>query len=748
MSSLDLIRSELEIRLTRCFARGEMPTVTGLSENHHFNHVKERLGVMASEGKLTWQPAPGGMGQVPHVVNLSALPLDAGTAADVLAPYLSDPRHGAADRRHMRTFMRTVTTAPRQCSDEALFSYARQIPAADLFALPDRVSEATAHLKPQTRRNLRSFALKLRAYAAEERLVPMVFPRHFAQDAWEGMRAQAWPGIEGAAPGTKRYSGAERRSRADWTVCRDVCFEILGEGATDPALLTEEQLDHVKRELKRTGRFGLVPRLRGPFQHIARLLGVGPLANSFTDATYLHHPSGASVKTIDGVLEAMGLLGFSDAWLEAMRFHHDCSVLSDAELRQHRRRFPAKRIRRHVKKTTYAGILTDLRGVLGVAIKRLGMNPATVHPEEVFGIELPQVLDEVELWWKEKCDRGEVSAAKTSMLASMLRSAAGFAYVLWARRRHERRIALRGDQQSQKLRERRAEGAVAMDPLEDELYFAYETASGMADVVDKALSNSPRGAGRNTRKDIRRVVEQTPIGYWQATLQLMLTQVQLKRAKGERSRAYCMLVQAAYRLAWLICTGMRWQELHHVRLDLQYNADQRRRHRCSLRPIDRKNQEAHDVGVDVAFLPAWLESEWLHVCRPILVGDHDHPWLFVTSGGHPIGCAEEGVDGSGRDDVTYENRLSGARSAWQAELGPWAYKANGYCPTEEGYFTPHCVRNAVGAELYSRFGVQRAADYLGDDPTIVRGHYGFLSGATSRVGELVGREDREGNLKI
>jgi hypothetical protein len=101
-----------------------------------------------------------------------------------------------------------------------------------------------------------------------------------------------------------------------------------------------------------------------------------------------------------------------------------------------------------------------------------------------------------------------------------------------------------------------------------------------------------------------------------------------------------------------------------------------------------------------------------------------------------MGCVEERADGTGRDDEAYELRLSAARSAWQAELGPWSYAANGYCPTEDGYYTPHCIRNAVGAELFSRFGVQRAADYLGDDEGIVRGHYGFLTGANSRVGDL------------
>lgn len=736
MSNPDPIRLDVEVRLTRCFARGEMPTLTGLAGNHNYYGAKERLASLESEGRLTWQPAPGGQGQVPHVVNFSPLAIDAGTVADVLARYLADPRHNNVERRFMRTLTRMLTKAPRQCSDEVLLNYAKQIPAADLFGLPDRATELASKLAKQTQRNLRSLALKLRAYAAEERLVPLVFPQHFAHHAWEEVRSRAWPGKTRADDGAPRYSASEARARADWTVCREVCFEVLGAAATDPLQLTYDQLAQVKIELKRTGRFGLVPRLRGPFSDLARVLGVGPLANRAVDTTYLGHPEGRTVNTIDGVVEAMQLFGFSEEWEKALRYHHDCAVLTDAELRQQRNRFPAKRIKRHIKKTTYAGILMELRGVIGVAMHRLGMSTATMDPEDVFGFELPRVLDECELWWREKYERGEVTAAQTSGLASLYRSAAGFAYVLWARRRHERRVAARGDHHSQRRRDRQAEAAVPMDRLEDELYAAYETASGMADAVDKALPNSSRGAGRNTRKDIQLVVERTPIGYWRATLRLMLTEVQRRREKSDRSKSYCMLVQAAYRLAWLITTGMRWQELHHVRLDKQYDADRRRRRECKNRPNDRKNKEEHTSTIDEHFLPAWLEAEWLHVCRTILVGKSDHPWLFVTVSGRPIGCVEERADGSGRDDEAYERRLSAARSAWQAELGPWSYAANGYCPTEDGDYTPHCIRNAVGAELYSRFGVQRAANYLGDDESIVRGHYGFLSGANSRVGDL------------
>lgn len=63
--------------------------------------------------------------------------------------------------------------------------------------------------------------------------------------------------------------------------------------------------------------------------------------------------------------------------------------------------------------------------------------------------------------------------------------------------------------------------------------------------------------------------------------------------------------------------------------------------------------------------------------RLVLVGADDHPWLFVQPSGAPIGYREEEIDGAGRDEIRYDNRLSGVRLAWQAEIGPWAYRANG-----------------------------------------------------------------------
>lgn len=140
-----------------------------------------------------------------------------------------------------------------------------------------------------------------------------------------------------------------------------------------------------------------------------------------------------------------------------------------------------------------------------------------------------------------------------------------------------------------------------MNPVEDQLYAAYETASGMADAVDKVLPDSSRGAGRNSRKDIRLLVEHTPIRYWLATRRDMLAEVQRRRETGDRTKSYCMLVQATYRLAWLITTGMRWRELHYVRLDNRYDVDRRRRRECALRAIDRRNREDHTATPDENF---------------------------------------------------------------------------------------------------------------------------------------------------
>jgi hypothetical protein len=158
--------------------------------------------------------------------------------------------------------------------------------------------------------------------------------------------------------------------------------------------------------------------------------------------------------------------------------------------------------------------------------------------------------------------------------------------------------------------------------------------------------------------------------------------------------------------------------------------------------VDRKNASRHTVGIRVEYVPAWLETLYLFESRPALMkGDGDaHPWLFVTRMGRPVGCLEEDAEGKGRDEVAYKGRMSTQRDFWQDDVGAFAYQANGGCPTERGYFTPYLIRNATAAAIFTKHGVFKAAEYLGDDPKVVRDTYGFLSGTHSEVHTLVSDE--------
>ena len=194
-----------------------------------------------------------------------------------------------------------------------------------------------------------------------------------------------------------------------------------------------------------------------------------------------------------------------------------------------------------------------------------------------------------------------------------------------------------------------------------------------------------------------------------------------------------LLEQMTFITALILATGMRWAEVCHVRLDLQFTPELRLKNEITLRAIDRKNETRHTVSLPSNVLPRWLLSDFLLRVRPILLKTHDHPWLVVRRSGRPVGCEGESLDGETRDLLAYENRRANFRNLWKDIVAPFAYAANGSCPAEDGQFTPHCIRNVVAAEIVKRHGIDKAAHWLGDHPNSVRDTYGFLEGRASEI---------------
>lgn len=735
----DPITAAVCARLAAIYAEGRVPSEADVRGPYSFLAVRRRLEQLAEAGRLTWQPATHGGGQVVAAVNLSALPLAGGTLADVLAPFLADPAVRPDLKRTARTLTRLVTGAPRQCTDRVLLDFAARVPATEIIALPDDVAERAKGLPRQTRNNYRSAALALRRYAAHRPLVPLHFPPTFRPGPWEEIRERFRSDV-----GKVNASAAGRRR--ELTRVREHLAAVLqGDAqrrAEDPATLTLEDVETAQRELRRTGRFGAARLVGTWMRRLGKVWAIGPYASLHADeeaaGVFLRHPEGRSTNSLAGVLALLERLGFPAAFGEAVQYHHDASRYTTAELRAERHRFPAGRIRRQVTESTYLGTLQDLRAYLGVAVNRLGWTPAEMTLEATFGPRLPAVLAELQRWWAERAAEGEVTAPTTSALSGIMRSAGTMSYVLFRRSMHLRRAAVRAASDET---QRMAEEFTAKTPAEEEWYRAYGDALAMAAEVESEIANTQHGTSKTTWKDIEIVVARTPFRYWMRTLRAMQAEVRRRHDAGDRSLELHWLVQQAYKLGVQISTGMRPEEIYHVRLDKQYRPEYRQRRIIKLRPVDRKNATRHTVAVRPEYVPAWLETLWLYESRPALMGKlpgagDAHPWLFVTGTGQPVGCPEEDAEGKGRREMAYTGRLSTQRTLWQDDVGAFAYQANGECPTERGYFTPYLIRNATAAAICTRHGLLKAAEYLGDDPSVVRDTYGFLAGTHSEVHTL------------
>ena len=521
---------------------------------------------------------------------------------------------------------------------------------------------------------------------------------------------------------------------------RAYCLEVLGTRGDDPGALTLDDVDEVQRELRRTGRFGAARLVRTTLRRIGARAQIGPFADvaeADADLVILRHPDVRPLNQLEQVIALLARLGFPPAFGDALQYHHDASRLPLSALRADRRRFPANRIRSQVTAGTYLGALKEVRIFLGVAVHRLGRQPGAMTLEATFGEDLPLILAAVQEWWAVRALEGEVTAPNTSALASVMRTAGSLAYTLFRQSMHRRRQEAR---QAAGESPRMAEEFVTKTVAEEDWYQGYRDASAMAGEVEAEIANSQHGGTKTTWKDIERVVAQTPFAYWLRTLRAMHDEVRRRQEAGDASRDFHWLVQQAYKLGVQISTGMRPEELYHVRLDNQYRPDHRRLRIIKLRPVDRKNASRHTVGVQGVYVPAWLEALYLFESRPALMrGDAEaHSWLFVTRTGRPVGCAEEDAEGKGRDDEAYSDRMTQQRLTWQDDVGAFAFQANGGCPTERGYFTPYLIRNATAAEIYRQHGTHKAAEYLGDEPKVVRDTYGFLDGSHSHVERLAG----------
>jgi integrase len=758
--------------------------------------VLARAGVYASQrarfGAKT--QGPGQLGS-PHCFNWSPVPPCDATLRHVVAPFLAD-EHVAAHRKHaVRSALRFGLELPVKCTDDVLLKACDAVPAADLYALPGRVHDAARSrpepLSPQTAQNHRSAVRGAMRYAAERRLVPIIFPQLWSDDAWERDKDRWFP-LEPNGPTAQKVMSW----RSAWTVFGQTFAVMHPELPNELSSVTRDIAEAVITRMQvQDGRYAMGYQARAALRHLAARHGVGPFVEpSPLDSFVVQTPSGprpalylrgANGAAGDGDWDAFfGLLaehGLPAELTEFLRWYREYVTLPGMEIITRKDQFPPRRERTLLDENTLNERIMALRAFLGAALYELkpaadapalglALDPATLTPEVLFGARFASILGAMVAWWNARAallPRGAIGKSGSGALRQMVIGLGMVALALYERLRHQRRMHI--------ATETTASGAERLDWREEEeaqktaaeaaAWEAYRDASRMADALagqSNGRSKGKRKKRSNDFKNLRRIVQNTPPSYWIDLLRSMVERVRkAKRDREDRGYEYHNNVLNAFLLGVLISTGCRIEELCHVRLDIQAS-DLRTLRIIRLRAVDRKNSKDHEVLVQTEYVPDDLLVEYLDRSRPWFIAGKPvenakprrcgraksttpkraavkpHPWLFVSTSGREFGCPEETPDGAGRRKKAFKRRCAQAGLRFKVQMSAAAREVNMLLPGHRYEFGPHSVRGSCGFGVFLSHGAQAAAHYLGDEEDTVRDAYSSINGIHVDSSCLVG----------
>lgn len=752
--------------LAAYWARGEVPSQRELSadafeasEGHNDPRVGRCLRYWSHEGMLETQKSGNGRDGAPRVLNLTSREVEETTLTHVVDPFLERKNVSDYVRRQVRSAMRMLFDLKTRCPDDDIVAAAHQMDASSLHALGEDIHDrAVAEGKAErTAKNLRTSVRKALRTEAKARNVPMVFPRVWLHPQWQEAKNRYLP-VDGGPIGDADLTGS---LRALWERYHEICAGLFPERGDAPSAITQDMAEEAIREMmgrrgRRTGN-----RLRCLLRNIARHFGEGPYTNvvshqpgvkgqqGVTNGVNLVRPSGESVRTYEGFLAVFDEHGFSAEWREFFEWYEQYSTVPFEELRDGTGRFPTSRpAARELKQQSLMSRTNGVRAYLGVAVNRLGMDPAEMRLHEVFGFKAwDEIIAETYRWWKKRYRGGEVSWKYSSGLKDIVIHSGLIAEALYVRLRHQRNREVSGLGENRRaartgaVRREEMQGDLTAEELA--LLRSYEASGDHGTHITSEMERAPKGHAETTMKDLRELVHETPHTWYIRLHEGALERVQRMKRRGEDGdEEYHTWVHYTYALGMLMSTGVRLSGLTHVRLDEQYGQRQREQRVVELRAVDRKNKRSHSARVVEKYVPDWLEEEYLERSRPFFLERFreetgtDHPWLFVKPDGSPWGCLGEDEDAAGRDAAGWEIRKSQFRRTWQCRLTTLAFDLDLDVPIEPGHFTPHCVRNVFGYAFYQGQGEMAAANYLGDDPSSVRGHYGEVSGVEVDAGTL------------
>jgi hypothetical protein len=785
------VTGRLIVALAALWAAGEIPTREAMHARGGCNpgSIDRRLDRWAAEGLVEWHPTH--RGRELAAVNLTGR-ADV-TGATVLTAFCARRPFSEVRHRQVLGSVRAYLGLPERwrMHEEEIVAAAEALRAGDLQGLPDAIQRAArgAGKSAKTAETWASAVRSMLRWAAEQRLVPMI---------WAGQRAGPWdrarnawiPGGAGERSGVKASTRAAHRTAWQWL--REAVQDLRGPEYL-PGQLTAEDVQAARDWLRRRGRYDHAAAVSSALNFAGRR-GYGPRAG--------HHPPAsillpvADTKSYDAFIEALER-HLGGRWPEVFRWIGRWHTAQPSNLAIEG--LPERPPARQLSEGTLHGRAKGVRWILGLLmnqedswVSRSTADPdVTRHvdeqddgrtpcpsnclcrlsPEQVFCLRatvegrvvgLEPVIALGERLWTWRYEEGDLEAPVGSAIHGYVLAAGLIAEAIYRRIRHERGLKvaqLSAEQAAKKPRwglDPTVEEGAAKAPIEEALWEGYQLSRRVAGRLKAEARNYGENEGPNTRKDIRRIVAQTPFGWFHTVLQAYLRLARRSLETDAESREHHELVRDAFILALFASTLIRGEEAVHLRCDVHlppeaFDPDHEKPIRIKLRSIDRKNGSRHTVQLFPDLMPAWLRAAYLGDSRPWLVrhlpADQRHQHLLVDNAGRAFGCAGEDLDGRRRDSKKQiEKRVGALRELFKNHVGRVAWEHCGLeCPTRDGDFTLHVVRNAGAAAIYATHGKTAAAQALGDSETSVTNHYGFLDGeqvtedmmrAASAVGRL------------
>ena len=296
-----------------------------------------------------------------------------------------------------------------------------------------------------------------------------------------------------------------------------------------------------------------VRRIEGNWDHTALTTIVTALEKSRRKPAlpYLTHPSVTSVsRSLDALLELLRLQGLPESWAGFLRWYQDFSRLTDEELFDKDMEFPLRFPQRYLSNDSFTARFSVIRAYLGVAIHILGLDPAQLTPEYVFGNMFHSITRRIQILWTAQVGMA-VSHASSMGLHHHVYSGGLIAEALYRRSLHARRIlpATRKKQPDHQTLDYDAEELAAnRTPTERALFTSYREAQGICQIFKKGrIKSSPLKSG-NTVKDLITLIHDSPVTNYVKAQDYLLQQarllVDLPRAltTGERSNVVATLL--------------------------------------------------------------------------------------------------------------------------------------------------------------------------------------------------------------